>query len=61
MLFCFSFLTGIPAEFSPNPFYASEGFNSYFEFAKLNCSDHTLRFFITILVTRIPRLKKAEK
>ena len=61
MLFCFSFLVGILPEFSPNPFHASGGFNSYFEFAKLNCSNDTLRFFIIILVIKIPRPKKAEK
>ena len=31
---------------------------SYFEFAKFDCSDHTLSFFIRILFTRIPWLIK---
>ena len=34
---------------------------SYFEFANFNSSNHTLRFFIRILFTRIPSLKKAKK
>ena len=55
--FCFSCFTGIPPEFIRiHPFMLVKYLISHFEFAKFDCSNHTMSFFILIPFARISRL-----
>ena len=44
MLLCFGLFIGIPPDFSPNPFHASEDLIRYSEFAKFDCNKHIMNF-----------------